>query len=378
MARAQLKPKLIFWRCVDLLVRNKVQIPGYHRLAELIWSALNQHQRELVGLVKDVLTPDIKRLIDSLFVQAECEGDQPTKMTRYKLTFLKNLSQSTKPTKVREKADDLDYLAKLYRELAPVLSAMNLNYEGIRYYAGSVIKAKVFQLNQRSDKDRYVHVIAFAHQYYRLQDNLVDVLLTVIQSFQNSAQREHKEQSYDNKYFPERRNVPLTEVLVTVNQHCGFLDDLQHWQQRHARRSVSQRSLYAGVIGRDWAGMGIGPRKLAQISSHITENELEHAVNWYYSLDNVQAANDRIVAAIDRMELPNVYRRLQDQLHTSSDGQKFEVQCYPQQDMHLMLPDQSGFYRIGTAVVNESINRNTILLIVAFEDAFKFNAGQFC
>ena len=583
MARAQLKPKLIFWRCVDLLVRNKVQIPGYHRLAELILSSLNQHQRELVALVKGVLTPDMKRLIDSLFVQAESGNDQPTKPTRYKLTLLKNLSQSTKPTKAREKANDLDYLAELYRELTPVLSVMNLNYEGIRYYAGSVIKAKIFQLNQRSEEDRYVHVAAFiAHQYSRLQDNLVDVVPSVVQSFQNSAQREHKEPSYEQQrvrnqslsgllsrldgdvfdvlrqisrlanddglndtekldkirallqgrkedglselkaslesglsqgdyygvleerslrlqnrvspilkalnfqadasgvllqqaiehfqskngvinqtaplsflepqeakavlggedqkfrpslykaflfmhtatgiksgslnfqhsykyrplddyliskerwhrdkailleraglmaftdphtvlkglekklygqyqatnsnalkgknphlkfnenggfriatpaleeqeneslqqYFPERRNVPLTEVLGTVNQHCGFLDDLQHWQQRRTRRTVSQRSLYAGVIG---LGCGIGIRKMAQISSHITENELEHAVNWYFSLENVQAANDRIVAAMDRMELPNVYRRSQDQLHTSSDGQKFEV-----------------------------------------------------
>jgi len=43
------------------------------------------------------------------------------------------------------------------------------------------------------------------------------------------------------------------------------------------------------------------------------------------SKENVQATNDRIVGAMDQMELPNVYRRSQNQLHTSSDGQKFEV-----------------------------------------------------
>lgn len=52
-------------------------------------------------------------------------------------------------------------------------------------------------------------------------------------------------------------------------------------------------------------------------------------------------------------------------------------QCYPEQDMHLKLPDQSDFYRMGTVVVNELLNRNTILLVIAFEDAFEFNAGQF-
>jgi NAD(P)H-flavin reductase len=52
-------------------------------------------------------------------------------------------------------------------------------------------------------------------------------------------------------------------------------------------------------------------------------------------------------------------------------------QCYPEQDMTIRLPDQSEFYRMGTVVVNTLLNRNTILLIIAFEDAFEFNAGQF-
>lgn len=52
-------------------------------------------------------------------------------------------------------------------------------------------------------------------------------------------------------------------------------------------------------------------------------------------------------------------------------------QCHPEQDMHIKLPDQSEFYRMGTVVVNTLLNRNTILLIIAFEDAFEFNAGQF-
>jgi NAD(P)H-flavin reductase/ferredoxin len=52
-------------------------------------------------------------------------------------------------------------------------------------------------------------------------------------------------------------------------------------------------------------------------------------------------------------------------------------QCLPEQDMVIRLPDQSEFYTSGTVVVNEMLNRNTLLLIVAFRDAFEFNAGQF-
>jgi NAD(P)H-flavin reductase/ferredoxin len=51
--------------------------------------------------------------------------------------------------------------------------------------------------------------------------------------------------------------------------------------------------------------------------------------------------------------------------------------CHPEQDMVIKLPDQSEFYTEGTVVVNEMLNRNTLLLIIAFKDAFEFNAGQF-
>ncbi|SJM94613.1 FAD-binding oxidoreductase [Crenothrix polyspora] len=52
-------------------------------------------------------------------------------------------------------------------------------------------------------------------------------------------------------------------------------------------------------------------------------------------------------------------------------------QCYPEQDMTIKLPDQSDFYRMGTVIDNTLLNRNTILLVIAFADAFEFKAGQF-
>jgi TnpA family transposase len=66
---------------------------------------------------------------------------------------------------------------------------------------------------------------------------------------------------------------------------------------------------------------------LRLISHPISESALEHTVNWYFSLDNIIAANDRLLQFMDRLELPNLMRRCADRLHTSSDGQKFEVRA---------------------------------------------------
>ena len=64
---------------------------------------------------------------------------------------------------------------------------------------------------------------------------------------------------------------------------------------------------------------------MGRISRLINETSLQHAVNWYFTLENIQAANDRVLSVMDQMDLPNAHRQPGDLLHTASDGQKFEV-----------------------------------------------------
>ena len=45
-------------------------------------------------------------------------------------------------------------------------------------------------------------------------------------------------------------------------------------------------------------------------------------VHWHFSLENVEAANDRILTFMDKLELPSVYLQDSDLRHTSSDGQR--------------------------------------------------------
>ncbi|MBF0381801.1 MAG: Tn3 family transposase [Magnetococcales bacterium] len=573
MVRTHLKPKLIFHRCVDFLIQNRMQVPKAGTLVELVRSGLHARKAELMVLMDKHLSDKTRQLLDMLFTT-------PDNQNQYRLTLLKKLSHSTKPSRVRECVTDFGTLSELYNQLEGILAVLDLGHAGIRYYAGSVLKAEIFQIQRRETADRYIHATAFvAHQFYRIQDNLIDILLSVVASFQTAALREHKERSYekrkeqnkrlkslisdldksvfgliheirqqtetealsdtdkirnikmlldqsrdgdfetlksdlessgddqayyevleerslrlqnrlspilkvltfqpnsrafrlmqaidhfktkdgvindqapmdflednerkavirdddtfrpslykvflflhvsgaiksgnlnvqhsykyrpmdtylisperwrqekshlmeragltefldpnsvlqaldevlhtqyqttnfranknthlklrtDGKFhiatpaldlaetdplqgcFPERQDVPLAQVLETVNSHCGMLAAFQHWQQTHSRQAIPRPALLAGIIG---LGCSIGVLKMARISSRITESELEHAVNWRFSLENIREANNLVLKAMDKMELPNLYRRERDKLHTASDGQKFEV-----------------------------------------------------
>jgi len=510
-------------------------------------------------------------LLDRLFTAPDAQN-------RYHLTLLKKVPQSAQPASIRAAVADYEVLSGLHAHLESILTRLDLGAAGIRYFAGSVLRSEIFQLQRRDQNDRYIHASAFvAHQFYRCQDNMVDLWLSVMASFKSAATRDYQEsllqnrqaqqrqieivvegleisvfgvldkietameaanlsdaekiaatrrllaqrktqdfrqlkdtlesnggnsgwydslearsvrlqnrlspvlralsfmpgkraadllaaiehfktngepgcaptafldaeqkaalvrddgtfrvslykiflfqavtagiksgdlnleQSYkyrpldaylidrkrwqrekahlleradlngfadpgailqtlnavllaqyqttndraaDNPHlklrkdeefyiatpaidarvddplgdlFPQRHDVPLAQVLETVNNHCGMLQSFEHWQQTHVRQATSHTALLAGIMG---LGCGIGVRKMARISSSVTESELDHTVNWRFSLENIRAANDAVVKSMDAMELPNLYRQAQNQLHTASDGQKFEV-----------------------------------------------------
>lgn len=86
-------------------------------------------------------------------------------------------------------------------------------------------------------------------------------------------------------FFPERKYISLLEMLATVDHATDFLGEFEHWQPKYQRARPPKKILFAGIIG---YGCDIGHRKLAPISKQIDENALDNAVNWYFSLQNVQ------------------------------------------------------------------------------------------
>jgi hypothetical protein len=209
MVRTYLKPRLIFDRCVDFLIQRRIQVPKAGTLCELIRSGLQSRKVELVALMDNHLADETRSLLDELFTA-------PDEQNRYRLTLLKKLSQSTKPTRIKERIVDFEMLRVLYEKLEDILSVLDFGIAGIRYYAGSVLKSEVFQIERREANDRYIHATAFvAHQFFRMQDNLIDLLLSVMASFQTTAAREHKENLLENNKEQQKQLKAVVDDLDT-------------------------------------------------------------------------------------------------------------------------------------------------------------------
>lgn len=590
LVRSHVKTRDIFHATVEFLIKSRIEVPSYFQISTIIINALSEHKDRLVKTIENTLTEEKKELLDSL-LEKVLDDKTGKEINRYKLTWLKKFSQSTRPGKIRLNIHDLKTLRDLYNELEFTIRSLDLSHDGFTFFANSVIKFNYIQVERRDEEDRYLHLISFiVHQFYRLQDTLIDIFLQAHQTIVNSAIREEKEKLYKEKedrrktignfirylthdiesfrkienvvldgnlsetkkievlknlideekdlrkrikdevdgvrseqkntekdavyyeilqkksrmlqnrvsdiiknvefnrnasdkdlieaieyykskdgklngkevpltflfpherekvyndegkfdisfykallfakisnavksgslnlvysykyrslddylipldewnknkaeilkkadmqhlsdvdtvlnelrakldesfrivntnvlegqneylkfdrknkfhvvtpkketeinaealsiadYLPEKRYIPVAEVLKSVNSLTGFLDCFEHWQDSHIKKKKPEHHFYAAILG---YGCNIGIHKMSKISNMVSEGELNYLVNWNFSLNNIHNANDRILQYMDRLELPNIYKNNDEQTITSSDGQKQDV-----------------------------------------------------
>ena len=120
--------------------------------------------------------------------------------------------------------------------------------------------------------------------------------------------------------FADRRYTSVLEVLYEVHQTVGYLDCFQHYNLKYKKQRPPDELFIAAIIG---YGCNVGIRKVARISKGIPANQLENVANWYFTVENIQAANQRLVEMIDQVPLSDIYRKKENEMHTASDGQKF-------------------------------------------------------
>ena len=198
MVRSQSRPKLILRELVEILARRKIEVPSYFTLSALITEQMNYHKEELIKLIDSKLTTRTRKLLDALMERDE--NQQPSKLQRYKLTLMKKFSYAIKPAKIKSNVKDLVILRELYQELEPLIETLDLTREGLKYFAQYVLKARTWQISIKAEEDRYLHTVAFVvHQYYKLQDLLIDMVLSSVGQCINGAKRELKNQVFDQR-----------------------------------------------------------------------------------------------------------------------------------------------------------------------------------
>jgi TnpA family transposase len=116
--------------------------------------------------------------------------------------------------------------------------------------------------------------------------------------------------------------ISILSVLAEVNQAVNFTHGFKHYRIKDQTVLPSASDFIATLFA---TGTNIGTYKLGNTATGVNQNTLEHTAMWYFSLENLHAVNKILVNCMDKLSLPNLFKRDNDLLHTSGDAKKRNV-----------------------------------------------------
>ncbi len=221
-ARQQMNPVAVFHSAADYIRAHRWELPTYAALAGLVTEAFRTVEQQLTTQLGHHLTPAVRQQLDALFTTPE---EAPAHSHRpYRLTTLKRSLELMRPMAIRANVQDYAVLQTLFAQVYPVVQALDLSEEVVRYYARYVERTQVFQVQQQADK-KYLLVLCFVvYQYYQVGDLLTETLLQAVQTHRNAAQRETQERVYRQQQDSAGQ---LRQVLEGVVSHGTALTQLE-------------------------------------------------------------------------------------------------------------------------------------------------------
>ena len=221
-ARQQMNPVAVFHSTADYIRAHRWEVPTYAALAGLVTGAFRTVEQHLTTQLAHHLTPAVRQQLDALFTTPE---EAPAHSHRpYRLTTLKRSLELMRPMAIRANVQDYAVLQALFTQVYPVVQALDLSEEVVRYYARYVERTQVFQVQQQADK-KYLMVLCFVvYQYYQVGDLLTETLLQAVQTHRNAAQRETQARVYRQQQDTAGQ---LRQVLEGVVSHGAALAQLE-------------------------------------------------------------------------------------------------------------------------------------------------------
>lgn len=128
-------------------------------------------------------------------------------------------------------------------------------------------------------------------------------------------------ESINHSFFDDLKQIEVGSVLHYVDQHCQFIDAFEHILGRYAKQNKENRVIVACLIVA-W-GTNMGLSRMGEISD-IDYSLLAATSDNFIRLETLNEANNRVSNAITKLPIFRHYD-IDEVIHSSSDGQKFET-----------------------------------------------------
>src|SRR5665648_298884 len=125
----------------------------------------------------------------------------------------------------------------------------------------------------------------------------------------------------NNPFFDNLPQISIANLLQFVDSRCQCLDAFTHILNRYVKSPMDQQSIVASLVA---YGTNVGLGKMGEISD-LNYQTLYTAANSFLRPETLRDSNDRVSNAMAKLSIFRHYD-IDEEIHSSSDGQKFETQ----------------------------------------------------
>jgi TnpA family transposase len=292
--RISSRPVYVLRELVDLLRRERVVLPGYTYLQDLVREALAFERKRLAGALEGLMSLDAAKSIDRLLTDDE---------GLHQITTIKRQPRDFTYRQLLREIERGQQLQALFALAERVIAQVDLSAESVRYYASLVEFYTVYKLKRMDREAVRLYLLCFVHdRYQRLNDNLLGAFCSLVRRYVEEVDAATKEAIYRFKLQTSEDIEQGAKVLAL------FVDPGIDGETRFAEvREQAHALLPAGRLQqlcRHLAGEGVIDegafewREVDGIMGKVKRN-LRPLLR-FLSLQGT-AANDRLLETLDVM-----------------------------------------------------------------------------
>ncbi|KQZ77684.1 transposase [Rhodanobacter sp. Root561] len=185
LARHSTQPRYLLREALDHLERERVVLPAYTTLQDLIGHAVTTERMRLTQQLDAALTPAIRTHLDSLL---------QTDASVLDLRTLRHEPNDFSLKALKAELDRRRFFEPLHAFAEQFLSTTQVSKESGKYFASLVMYYTVYKLQRMEPATARLYLLCFAYQRFRrINDHLIEAFMAKVDSYEQAAKQASEE-----------------------------------------------------------------------------------------------------------------------------------------------------------------------------------------
>jgi hypothetical protein len=165
LCSVHIQPRFILTELLRLFENEKIVLPGYSTLQNIISNSITKEKLRLAQIVKESLPREIKSKLNNLLA---------SNGSFYKLTVLKRRAKDFKLNQIKKEIVNHNELNDLYLYSRKFLPSLEISHENIKHYASLAEYYPIHRLQNMPRMQAHLYLLCFSyHCYEQISDNLI-------------------------------------------------------------------------------------------------------------------------------------------------------------------------------------------------------------